>query len=129
MATLHVLSCIICDDVRVEVGGKEILIGVYSVGISIPMTPWLASGALRLTVIWSGDGDLDFRIRVLNPTQSEIGAADGTGRAIWQGFQSSITVPNLLFHFDMEGVYDIQMSKEQGPWENIHRFPVYIARP
>jgi hypothetical protein len=128
MATLHVSSCIICDDVRTEIGGKEILIGVYPVGISVPRLPWHAFGALRLTVIWSGDGDVDFKIRVLNPAQTEVASASGTGTAIWQGFQSSITLPTFLLSFDMEGVYDIQMSKQDGPWENIHRFPVYIAR-
>lgn len=128
MATLHVSSCIICDDVRTEVGGKEILIGVYPVGITVPMLPWHAYGVVRLTAIWSGDGDINFNIRVLNPAQSPVGLATGSGTAIWQGFQSSITVPALMFSFDMEGVYDIQMSKEDGPWETIHRFPVYIAR-
>jgi hypothetical protein len=128
VASLHVLSCIICDDVRTEVGGKEILIGVYPVGISVPAIPWHAFGVLRLGVIWSGDGNLNFSIKVMSPAQSQVGTVDGSGRAIWQGFQSSITVPGLLFAFDMEGVYDIQISKDGGPWEVIHRFPVYIAR-
>ena len=127
-ASLHVSSCIICDDVRTEIDGKQILIGVYPVGISLPQVPWHAFGSLRLSVIWSGDGQIDFRIRIINPANHEIATANGPASAVWQGFESSITVPGLFFTFDMEGVYDVEILKGGGPWERIHRFPAFIAR-
>lgn len=59
--------CILCDDVRIEIGGKEILIGVYPVGVSVPFVPWMGAACLRLTGYWSGDGELSFQVRILIP--------------------------------------------------------------
>jgi hypothetical protein len=115
--------------VRTEIGGKEILIGVYPVGIVVPLIPWMAFGCLHLGVFWSGDGDLNFNVRVLNPVNVQAGEITGTAHAIWQGFQSSVTVRGLMMNFEMEGVYDVQISQETGPWESILKIPVFIARP
>jgi hypothetical protein len=39
MADLSVTAAIICDDVRKEAGGKDILIGVYGGGVLVPSFP------------------------------------------------------------------------------------------
>jgi hypothetical protein len=114
--------------VRIEVGGKEILIGVYPVGITVPSVPWAATGCLQLGVIWSGDGQMGFRIRVINPANQVAGEIGGTGNSIWQGFISSITFRGLTFSVDTEGIYDIQVSKDYGSWESIRKFPIFISR-
>ena len=129
MATFHPSYCMVCEDVRIEIGGKEIIIGVYPVGVSIPFVPWMAAACLRLAGFWSGDGELHFQVRVLNPANIQAGKIDGTAHAIWQGFQSSITLRGLILSIDMEGIYDIQLSQDSGPWQSILKFPVYIARP
>jgi hypothetical protein len=120
--------CILCDDVRIEIGGKEILIGVYPVGVSVPFVPWMGAACLRLTGYWSGDGELSFQVRILNPTNNVAGESSGIGHPIWQGFQSSVTLRGVFISFDMEGVYDIQFSPSGGAWQTVSKFPVFIAR-
>jgi hypothetical protein len=120
--------CILCDDVRIEIGGKEILVGVYPVGVSVPFVPWMFVICLRLTGYWSGDGELSFQVRILNPASNTSGESSGTGHPIWQGFQSSITLRVVVISIDMEGVYDIQFSSAGGAWQTVSRFPVFISR-
>jgi hypothetical protein len=78
--------CIICDDARIEVSGKEILIGVYPVGVSVPFLPWAGVVCLRLTGYWNGEGELSFQVRTLNPVNNVTGESSGTDHSIWQGF-------------------------------------------
>jgi len=58
MATFLPSYCMICDDVRIEVDGKEILIGVYPVGVSIPVLPWMGAACLRMTGIGAAKANL-----------------------------------------------------------------------
>lgn len=125
---VHVVSCIICDDVRTEVGGKEIVIGVYTVGISFPFVPWVSTICVWLNVIWSGEGELDLRLRILNPLNRIVGEVTGHGRAIWQGHQSTLTFRGLNFTADMEGTYDLQWETQAGGWESLRKFPVVIPK-
>jgi hypothetical protein len=121
--------CILCDDVRVEMGGKEILVGVYSVGVSVPSVPWIGVTCLRFTGYWSGDGELNFQVRVQNPAGKTVGESSGSGHPIWHGFQSSLTLRGVTISFDMEGIYEIQFfPSPEFSWHTVHKFPVFIAR-
>src|SRR5205823_6382819 len=126
MAAFLPSYCMICDDVRIEVDGKEILIGVYPVGVSIPVLPWMGAACLRMTGYWSGEGELNFKVRVLNPANTLAGETTGTAHPIWQGFQSSITLRGVAISFEMEGVYEIQFSPDAALGNRFLNFP-YIC--
>jgi hypothetical protein len=51
-------SFILCEDIRVEMSGKEILIGVYSGGLFSPSVPFLGSVAICVLPGWPGCFDV-----------------------------------------------------------------------
>jgi hypothetical protein len=129
IARFHVVHCVLCDDVRIEVGGKEILIGVYPVGIQTPFMPWFMVVSTWLRVIWSGDGEAQVEIRINNPKGIESGIVKGSARSIWRGFVSSLTFSGLAFQVEMEGIYAVEIKLNGGAWEHIYQFPVYYVSP
>jgi len=126
--SVHLVHCVVCDDVRTEILSKETIVGVYSAGITIPDVPWVIMLCLWMTVIWSGDGELPIEIRVLNPRHSQVAEQRGVGRAVFQGLESTITFRNLFITMEMGGVYTFQWRAGDGDWEMARQLPVYVFR-
>jgi hypothetical protein len=126
--SVHLVHCVICDDVRTEILSKETIVGIYGAGILVPAIPWAAMLCLWLTVIWSGDGETPIEIRVLDPRHAQVGDQKGLGRAIHQGLESTITFRNLFFTVEMEGIYTFQWRTKNGEWETVRQLPVYVYR-
>ena len=123
-ASINVVHCVVCDDIRLEVGNKETIVGVYSAGMTVPTLPWVVSTCLWMTVIWSGEGSLNVEVRIVNPRQTQAGETSGSANAIWQGQETTLTFRGLIFTIDMEGIYNIQWRTAGGAWETIRQFPV-----
>jgi hypothetical protein len=127
-ATVHNVHCVVCDDVRLEVGYKETIVGVYIAGMTIQTVPWYVTVCVWMTVIWSGEGDLQLELRVLNPRLTQVGEVNGVGHSRYQGQESTLTFRGLVFAVDMEGTYSIQWRAAGGAWETVRQFPIYITR-
>jgi hypothetical protein len=127
MATFDAQYCVLCDDVRSETTGKEILIGVYPVGITIPSMPWFVIISVWLRGAWSGEGEAQILVRIKNPKGIEVGRVSGLGKSVWRGFISSITLPGLAFQADMDGNYEVEVQIDGGEWKHILQFPIYFV--
>lgn len=127
-AAVHNVHCVVCDDVRSEIGYKETIVGVYIAGMTVASVPWYATVCVWMTVIWSGEGDLQLELRVLNPRLTQVGEAKGVGHASYQGQESTLTFRGLMFAVDMEGTYAIQWRAAEGAWETVRQFPIAIMR-
>lgn len=125
---LDIINCVICDDVRTEISNKETIVGVYNSGISVPFVPWSMPICLWFQVIWSGDGEMQFEISVLNPSNHEVGKIGGKVRAILQGSLSTIAFRGLFIAADMEGTYDIKWRADYGAWQSVRKFIVSVVR-
>ena len=128
LASIKIIHCVLCDDVRLEINNKEIIIGAYSGGITVPMLPWVALICVWLTVMWSGKGTLDLEIRVLDPRQRPVGIVSGSGTAILVGMESTLTLRGLAMQIEMEGFYTIQWRVSGGAWEALRQLPIYALR-
>ncbi len=126
-ANVTIRYCVVCDDVRLEVSTKEILIGVYTAGMRVPSLPFIANICLWLMVVWEGDGALNIEVRILNPRGNQLCQTNGFGRAIFQGRDTSLVFRGLIFSIEMEGEYDIQWRVAGRQWESIRKFPVMRA--
>jgi hypothetical protein len=126
-ATIDLVHCVVCDDVRIEILSKETIVGAYTAGIIVPRIPWVASLCLWMTVIWSGDGQLPIEIRVLNPLQVQVGNQQGIGTAQLRGHQSTITFRGLFFTVEMEGTYSFQWKAGTAEWRIARQLPVYVS--
>jgi len=127
-ASIQVVHCVVCDDVRTEINSKETIVGVYSAGMIAPVLPWQALVCIWMTVIWSGDGNLNLEVRILNPRQDQVGLVSGTAQAMWIGMESALTFRGLALQIGMEGVYTIQWRPAGGNWDTIRQFPIYLYR-
>ena len=125
---LDLINCVICDDVRTEIFNKETIVGVYNSGLSIPFVPWSMSICLWFQVMWSGEGEMQLEIAVLNPGNHEVGKIDGKARAILQGYLSTLAFRGLLITADMEGTYEIKWRSDYGDWQSVRQFIVSVER-
>jgi hypothetical protein len=118
----------VCDDVRTEIGNKDILVGVYTAGMTVAALPWFGTICLWLAVMWSGEGMATVEVRILNPRHASSGETQGVFNSIWRGYESSLTFRHIFINVDVEGPHEIQWRLENGNWETIRHFPIYLAK-
>lgn len=118
-------AAIVCDQVRREDNGKEILIGVYSSDILIPLFP-----ATLLLAFWvqvsaqkAGSYDIEFRIKVNGKLAAELSGktAIKKGSAI-----SSISTPQVPIEFRSIGTLGVEFREKSKRWKTISTLPVSL---
>jgi len=107
MKNAQLVYCIVCDDVRLEVGNKLSLMGVFE-NVFLPSFP---SILLKFAVVnhWEGDGRYETQVKVLNPERREVVASVPSTFAIEnQGYADNITFfTNVAF--DRPGPFTVQI--------------------
>ena len=70
MKTAQLLYSIICDDVRIEMGNKLSLMGLFE-NIFFPVLP---SALLKFAVVnhWVGNGQFETHVKILSPDRKEV---------------------------------------------------------
>ena len=127
-AGIKIVHCLLCDDVRSELGSKETIVGVYKGGIAIPVIPWETYITIWTQVVWSGDGSLEIWGRVVNPVGTPVGITGGTANAEMQGSFSSLAFRGMKMSLDMEGTHEFQYQTNFGDWVSVLKFPIVINR-
>lgn len=64
----EVVSVILCDDVRKEITGKDILIGVYTGTMNVPTYPATFPAALWVEIEPDGVGQIPGRVKIETPS-------------------------------------------------------------
>lgn len=109
-------SVVICDDVRKEDSGKEILIGVYTGKILSHSQPPLHLGKfciwLGCTMYFTGDEEVSFE--VVSPTGQNILGGSGVINVKQEG-KTAITLPFYSIHLPDLGTYSIRFGLGQSP--------------
>ena len=112
---------IICDDVRLEMGNKLSLMGIFE-NVFFPAFP---SMLLRLAVVnhWLGVGEFETRVRVLGPDGREVAAsAPSNFRIEAQGYADNVTVFTNV-SFDKAGTFTVQTFLDGQP---VSQKPIYV---
>jgi hypothetical protein len=113
------LSVLVCDDIRIEVTGKEILIGVYSGAIVSPQFPFgLRSLAFRIAVERTQACKI-VKFSFLNPDGTTLTGTQGVAPPLQPGeeeakFIFELPTPMLA----VAGTYKIMFSMD-GPLEEV----------
>ena len=106
MGNAQLIYSVACDDVRIEMGNKLSLMGIFE-NLFFPSFP---SMLLKLAVAnhWMGVGDFETQVRVLAPDGREIaGSAQSRFRIEAQGYADNISFfTNVTF--ERAGRYTIQ---------------------
>ena len=126
-SSLDITNIVICDDVRREVTGKDILIGVYNGDIVVPSFP----ASIRI-VLWvqfepRRAGTFHVEIRIVFPNSSHVGAS--FDMEIREENSPGSVAMALPIHADREGRFAVQARVNDQEWENIKNFMVKMAAP
>lgn len=120
--TLTVQSAFVCDDVRQEINGKLIFIGVYNEELQVPSFP----ASIRLTVVMTQVNDeakvYDFEIEGLLDDQLALGIegqldATQVGRSF-----APLQLPPLKF--DKEGTFKVRFREKKKRWQDVTRLRI-----
>ena len=107
MRNAQLVYCVVCDDVRIEMGNKLSLMGVFE-NIFLPNFP---SVLLKFAVVnhWEGNGEFETQVKILNPERREVVAsAPSTFTIENNGYADNITMfTNVAF--DRAGPYAVQV--------------------
>jgi len=121
MGTAQLLYTIVCDDVRLEMGNKLSLMGIFE-NVFFPSFP---SVLLRLAIVnhWVGVGDFETCIRIFSPDGREVAAsAPSAFRIEAQGYADNVTVfTNVTF--DRAGVFTVQIFLDG---QALSQKPIYV---
>ena len=120
-ATVKIISAVICDDVRTEKNGKDLLIGVYSGAIivhAIPSPPM----SLRCWINLQMDGPVEvtLKFRAVDQNNSQLFYSQASvGTKDEHGLGSIPLGPILYTLKEPEGFLKIDYKEGQHDWKNI----------
>ena len=118
----RLIYSILCDDVRLEMGNKLSLMGIFE-NVFLPSFPAVI---IRFAVVnhWMGDGQYQTQVRVLSPDGREIAVSAASQLGIDpQGYADNVTFfANVSL--DRAGTYSIQTSIDS---KVVAERPLYVA--
>src|SRR4051794_4058924 len=119
MANVRFETAIVCDDIRREDNGKEILIGVYSGDITVATFPANLRLFFWISTFVEEGGEQVVNMRVLGP--GDVQLIKGEFRIQVSAFPSegSLPVGPLLLQIQTEGKITLQIKRAGSKWETI----------
>jgi hypothetical protein len=125
MAELSFRAVIVCDDVRREDNGKEILIGVYSSHILVSVFP--ANLRLFFYTMLSADesGDYKFSMRLIGPNGVQLIQGNIDAQMRGPGGEAALPIGPLVIQVQSPGeiVLEIKQAGRED-WERIRTIGV-----
>ena len=125
---LEFLYVLVCDDIRREDNGKEIIIGVYSSGILVRSFPADLSLAFSIQFRADKTGDVRLEARVLGPRGTPLIGMQ-LGVSIQQPSLGSLVVPAIPVQIKETGNILVQMKQDVEDWETVTTIGVTILDP
>lgn len=114
---------VICDDIRREDNGKQILIGVYSENIGIPSFPANIALSIWLQCIGSKAGEVPFDFRLLFDGR-EISGGSGSINVPFPNKMLSVGIGGLFAQILSPGTLTFQIRQHGGRWQKIKQIHV-----
>ena len=115
-----VVCAILCDDVRKEENGKDIILGVYSGNVLIEKFPADLKFCLWLGYFVDGSGELAQEVRVIDPSgRSLVEGKIKLNIAENRGESASLALRNMPLHIEKQGLYKFQWRKKNSRWKTI----------
>jgi len=122
------IHAVFCDDIRKEVTGKEILIGVYSGDLLVPHLP--APVVLAIWVpferIEGKSGKIPIEFRLLDDNNRPIGYGSAEIEVSDTADTGSLSFPSLGAMLDHSGRLVFQLKQYDDSWQTIASLKVGI---
>jgi hypothetical protein len=125
MNAFKVLAALVCDDVRREDNGKEIIIGLYSADIRLPGFPANMRLVFWMQVLVETTEQAKFQFRVMGPNEAQLVTAD----VVLESSPPAGTVGSipLVVPIQIQSVGILRLELRDGPeseWEEVKRISV-----
>ncbi|WP_156649632.1 hypothetical protein [Methylobacterium sp. Leaf89] len=119
--TMTVGSAILCDDLRTEITGKNIIIGVYDPIFSVESFPINHKFAIAFIVDVSAGGNHSFRFRVIDNSDGQV--LNGRIQLDTEEGGKNVSLPAVFFNLEMKksSTLDIEVSypNDEENWNNV----------
>ncbi len=117
--TLKPLSAVVCDEIRREKDGKDIIIGAYGGDILVDIFPIVLALSLWISLETSGVGDTKADIRIANSEKKVLAEIKGivTVEECYQ--RSSLFSPKVRFQVDKSTELRFQLRIGEGRWKTV----------
>ena len=125
MAKFAVVATVVCDDVRKEVTGKDLLIGVYGSSIVVPSFPVPITMAVWIELIPEHAGHLEIDLKINLPGNAQEFRLRYVMEIIHPGTPVVINTPQMVGAISEAG--DIRVSikaADENDWALIKSKPV-----
>jgi hypothetical protein len=114
--TFQFRSLVICDEIREEVGGKQLIIGAYSGVILVPFVPFYARQlTLRFEIKPTKTTYDHVACTILRPNQSIFYHHDMPYRASYSIFPLAISFVVTGETFEQTGDYNVLLAMDGSP--------------
>ncbi|MGH7046928.1 MAG: DUF6941 family protein [Stellaceae bacterium] len=118
---------IFCDDIRREISGKDILIGVYGGDIRVPSLPISVILAVWMAFEKEGVGKLSIEFRALGPDGEPLGYGSTTVDIIDDDTSDgTFRFPGLSTVLRKSGEITFQIKQHDEPWQTVRKIPVKV---
>lgn len=128
LASINISHAIACDDIRQEISGKHILIGVYSGNLGLPFFPsQIALGFWMLAKpSVKGNYHVQFRVQAPDRTEAIIG-----NMAVQVGEKEDIAlvIPPVPIPIVSPGDITLQYREGDGAWNTVCRLEAKLVPP
>jgi hypothetical protein len=125
----EIVNTIICDDVRREDNGKEILIGIYGSAMLVSKFPAAVSPVLWMQVRPMKSGELRFSIRLKNEADAVFHEISGGVNVDAPGEMGAVSTPPAPIQVNAEMQLVFEMKQEGGEWTKVREIPVKKQQP
>lgn len=124
MARPDIMAVIVCDDVRREANGKEILIGVYAGDIMVQSFPAVIATSIWLAIRPTEKGPININFRLSLEGKEPISLQmQGETSELQDG---SMTLPTIGINVEEPSFMLLEMQKND-EWVVLMRKPIRLA--
>jgi hypothetical protein len=115
------VASLVCDDVRREISGKEILIGVYADNVYVSVIPANLNVNLYIRALFGQRGVSNIKFKILGPGGIQVTPEASISFPAPPDPESvaSIIVGGIIFQAQAEGKYEFQWQPPGQEWETV----------
>jgi len=126
MENVEIKYVLVCDDVRREDNGKEILIGVYSSDIQTTVFPSNLALVFWMELVTKKPGRHRIDIRVIGPNNTHLVQGTGELQGLHEEIIGSLALGPLSMQIQSEGEIRLELREPRGEWLEVKRIPVRL---
>ena len=118
---------VVCDDIREEVSGKHLLIGVYSNGMTVDAFPIKLRLYIYVLFRWRGGGSEEIQFRTLIDGQPQkpfaTGQLESAEDNLWD-YSQGIPVRTPVFDLEKPAMISFEAKIRAGEWASLGKLSV-----